>query len=288
MTTFISILILAGPGRIKELKRCLSSIQKATYKNYEILIVDNSGNPKVIKKLKENFPKVKIYHLPYNTGIFGYNVGFVNAAADFIFSLDNDCTVEKDTFKKIVSSFLEKPKSVGVLTLNVKNPLSNDLNEEKLDRSTIPLTFAGGASVFRKQIFEKVGYYDQDFFCWRHELDLSIRILNAGYSIYFEENININHYDKSLSFRQEKIFLDTRNKAWFNIKYFSFYYFPVLVIRDIIWLLLLPVRHKCIYAFFFGVIGYLFGYLTFFIPLAKRQSISNKVQRLYLKALLFH
>jgi GT2 family glycosyltransferase len=285
---FITIVIVTAPNRKKELFRCLKSIQRSTFKNYEIIVIDNSGNSNLPREVRQFFPEVILIRMPNNSGMFAYNVGFINASGKYIFALDDDCVIMKDTLDTIIN-FINEHQHVMVVTCNVYNPLHpSSLNKErKKTKQKPPLTFMGGASVFKKEIFEKVGYYDSDFFCWRHELDLSIRILNAGYTIDFGGNIRVRHYEKQL-IRKEKIFFDARNKAWFNIKNFSILFLPLLVIRDFAWLLLLVLRHKNILASLYGITGYIWGCLTFIIPLRKKVKISKKIQFLYLKQLLLN
>lgn len=281
----ITILIVAGLKRKKELVRCLNSINASTFKNFEIIIVDNSCDPDLSLEIKNKFSDVQIIRMPRNTGIFAYNVGFLNAKGKYVLALDDDCEIKKDTLRKIVSIFDAKPKNIGVLSLNMFNPLLDYYYYDHYIKQKLTniFTFVGGACVFRRDIFEKVGLYDSDFFCWVHEDDLAVRILKKGYKINFEKEIIINHYEKN-NFNLKKTLLIFRNKAWFNIKNFSFFLSPALIIKDFFWLFSIStLKNNLVKSLFCFVFGTLIGYLSFFKVIKKRSVMPFKIQIKFLK-----
>lgn len=288
----ISVVILAGPGsanRKNELVRGIKSVKKSDYKNYEIILVDNSCSQNLYKSIEAEFTDVKIIRLPQNTGMFGYSTGFINAKGTYILALDDDCTINKDTLGKIINSFKSSPKDVGVISSNLYNPIGKYYyytyfyNQENKYMHTFP----GGASAFKKSMFEKVGYYDESYFCWLHEDDLAIRILNAGYKIRFDENVIIFHHDTKEGYRKLMLYLTFRNKAWFNLKHFSLMFFPLLITRDLVWISLLPIRRRSLIPMIYALQGYIWGYITFNIPLRKRHVVNKEVQKIFLRYYLF-
>ncbi|MEM4271313.1 MAG: glycosyltransferase [Candidatus Pacearchaeota archaeon] len=193
----ISIVILIGPNRGKELFKAIRSVLNSTYKNYELILVDNSSNLELKNEILNKFSSVKLYTMPFNTGMVGYSIGFAKVKGKYILALDDDCTIEKNTLEKIVLAFNNLPQKVGIIATNVYNPIRKYFYYSKYVRENTRTiyTFPGGASAFKKEIFDKIGYYDNDFFCWLHEDDLAIRLINSGYEIYFDKNIIINHHD---------------------------------------------------------------------------------------------
>jgi GT2 family glycosyltransferase len=289
----ISIVILVGPNSRDKVFKAINSVLKSEYKNYEILLIDNSEDEELCKLLKINFsfPKVKIYKMPFNTAIFGYSLGFSNAAGEYILTLDDDCTIEKNTLTKIIKDFDSLPKNIVIMSTNVYNPIKKYFYYENYIENDADyiLTFLGGASVFRREIFDTVGYYDKDFFCWLHEDDFAIRVIDSGNKIYFNKKIIINHFDpeNQKKIRSLKFRLTYRNKAWFNLKYFSWFFLPVIILRDLIWVLMVLVRTKSIRAFWYSLCGYFEGYINFLPALNKRQKIQINTQFTYLMWHLF-
>ncbi len=284
----ISIIILAGPNRRDELIRNINSIFQSSYKNYEVIVINNSGDPSLLEFIKIKFPSVKTIDLIQNTGIYGFNVGFANASGDYILGIDDDCGLRKDTLFNVTKIFETKPKEVLLITSNIYNPLYNYYYEEAKKDIINRYSFADGATVFKKEAFKKIGYYDSDFFCWQHSDDYSIRLLNKGYKINFAPEIIIDHYEQKRGLRKNRAYLDLRNSAWFNLKHFSLFFLPILIIRNLISLLRLPFRHKSALALLYGLSGYITGWLTLYIPLKKRSVVSFDLQIKFLKYYLIN
>lgn len=284
----ISVVIPAGLSREKELIRCLSSIYKSSYKNYEIIVVNNSTNSDLLVKINKIYPKVKTIELIVNTGIYGFNVGFANAQGDYILGIDDDCGLRKNTLENIVKTFKIKPKNVLVIAGYLYNPIYKFFYESQKSNMTNRFSFADGGSAYKRELFQKVGYFDHDFFCWQHSDDLAIRLLNRGYKINFEKSVVIDHYEQKRGLRPIRAFLDSRNAVWFNLKHFSFFMIPFLIFRNLISISLLPIKQKSLRAFFIGVVGYITGWLTFYKPLKNRHVVSFDLQKKFLRYYLFN
>lgn len=280
----ISVVIVAGPNRLDQLMRCIDSIYKSHYRNFEIVLIDNSNNPLLSKSVLSIFPMVMVVRMPENIGIFSYNIGFINAKGSYILALDDDCKIKPTTLQNIFDCFQKKPKRVAVLCLNVYNPIGRYyyFTHYLAMNLTNVFTFMGGGCVFRKDVFDKVGYYDSDFFLWVHEDDLSARILNAGNEIHFEKDIVIDHYEAS-TFRRKKVFFIFRNKVWFTIKNFSFRLFPLMFAKDVAWFFSLSNLQKDVQSLFFMILGSLWGYISFPTPLKKRAVIEATLQKKYVE-----
>lgn len=285
----ISIVVVAAPNRRKNLSRCLSSIRNSNYPNKETIVVDNSNNPRLAQEVSLIFPEVTLIRMPMNTGVLGYNIGFANARGEYIVALDDDCALKPNTLLELSARLQQTPKNVGILDFNWFNPLGGYYHMDSTQPPKLKdrFSFGGGACIFKKEIFQKVGYFDSDFFLWVHEEDLALRVLAAGYKIRFAEDIVIKHFEPKNGFRPQKIFYNARNKAWLRVKHFSLRYFPLLIVRDLIWLLLLPYRWRSLRTLYYGFIGYLSGWLTFWVQMKKRKVISTNVQKNYLTTSVF-
>ena len=285
----ISIVILAGPHRQNELVRCLKSIMKSSYQTFEIILVDNSLNPKLTPTIHKKFPYVRIYKMPENVGLLGYNIGFSNAKGQYIFAVDDDTTIKYDVLEKIVELVKTLPSKVGIIAANMYQPVEKLFffqNYINLHISLVPV-FDGAGVIFKKEVFEKVGYYDEDFFMWVNELDYSLRVLSKGYLIYFAQNIQVNHYKKS-SLRALSVFFTFRNIVKFNIKHFSFFLLPLLFLKNIFSILVLGFKSKSFSIWIAGVKGIIIGYITCYLSFKKREPVSFLIQVKYLKFYLFN
>lgn len=282
----ISVVVVGGPEAFGRLPTLISSVKRSVFKDYELIVVDNSGDKKVGQLFRMADNKVRYIKMPANTGVLGFNVGFANTRGRYVLALDDDCMIRRDTLGNAVTSFSKKSEAVGVLSANICEGKDISIFQSRLDGGTKNLVVAANMAVFRKQIFEKVGYYDEDFFLWVHEDDLSIRILDKGFQIEFDPAIVVDH---RLRYRygvdENFLFHWSRNLAWFNLKHFPFYLLPLLVSRNIASFLMAPVKRRTLRVLPYLFVGYVLGYLTAVIPLRKRKVVSPGVQAKFIRYL---
>lgn len=282
----ISVVVVGGPEAFRRLPDLMASLKRSDFKNYELVVVDNSGDKRVGSLFKEVEKNVRYIKMPMNSGVLGFNVGFANARGKYVLALDDDCVIRSDTLGNAVSGFSKKADRVGVLSVNIFEKEGVSIFQSRLDRNIRSLVVAANMAVFRKEIFEKVGYYDEDFFLWVHEDDLSIRVLNKGFRIEFEPAIAVDHRLRYRYGVDGNFLLHwSRNLAWFNLKHFSFFLLPVLIFRNIASFLVAPIKRQTLRVLPYLFIGYGFGYLTAAIPLRKRRVVSSEVQTRFIKYL---
>jgi|GEM_PF-3484444 len=282
-TPLVTVIIVAGTNRKKELVRCLKTLYDSTYKNIEVVLVDNSESPKLVPFVLQRFPDVLCIRMPENTGIFGYNVGFAHAQGTYCLILDDDCTVQRDSIMNAVRAFESKPTDVAVLTAKIYNPVIKSFQTQLYtDRGYVDIPLFSGASIFRTDVLRKVGYFDASFFCWQHELDLSLRILAAGYKIQYEETCVIIH-PKGVEFRPMLHYYISRNETWLAVKHFSFPYLELLLLKNLVVVMLLPFKYKNMKALWHGVHGYIDGCISIGPALKKRKVLPQHIQRRFFR-----
>ncbi|MFX1394280.1 MAG: glycosyltransferase family 2 protein [Promethearchaeota archaeon] len=240
---------------------CLKSLSKQSYKNFEIIIVDNGSKYYTYLELKtflkefESNLKIKLFRSEYNlyfTG--GNNKGIRKAKGDYICLLNNDTEVVSDFLEKVVN-YLDKNENVGMLCPKILffkdknriwfggaylNPRSihfsyhlgfNQKDNGKYDQIKEPAYVCGAALITRRKVIEEIGLMDEIFFIYIDDTDWSYLTKEKGYKIiYFPETIvyhkiNIITKKNRLGFRENpfQIYLYTRNRIVFMLKHFSFF-----------------------------------------------------------------
>lgn len=204
----------------KTIKSCLFSVDEL--KDVEVIVVDNDSSENTIEEIKK-FQKVKLIENRENLG-FGKanNLGVKNSNGENIFFLNPDCVVEKDTVK-ILTDFLADNKDVAVVgpkLLNSDGSLQKEISPFPTFLSEIMvllrlhrLTFfqklvypnydyskiqeaehlIGAALLVRKNIFEDLGGFDENFFLWFEETDLLKRIKKSGYKVVYFPGTSVTH-----------------------------------------------------------------------------------------------
>src|SRR3989344_1488598 len=85
------------------LKTCLTSLQEQTFKDFEVVMVDNGSGDGSLEYIQKNFPKVKVVILDKNYGFAkAVNMGIKSSESEYLFLLNNDTEVNRDCLKHLV------------------------------------------------------------------------------------------------------------------------------------------------------------------------------------------
>ena len=224
----VSVVILTH-NRKDLLRQSLSSCLGLNWPELELIVVDNVSTDGTPEMVQEEFgSRVRVICRTVDSPTAGRNEAFRSAKGDFILSLDNDMIVlDPESIHKAVALFDQFPK-VGLLTLRiagVEDP-GSPLREHwwhpvpfEIGKDRFHLTdyFSEGALFIRASTLRDTGGYDDDFWACFESVDLSLRILRAGYDILYVPTIGTvelqvsRHENKS---RSQRNYYFLRNKIW--------------------------------------------------------------------------
>ena len=219
MERLVSIVILNWNGK-KDVEQCIDSLYKNTsYKNFEIVLVDNGSKDGSVEVLKEMKKKGLIHQLILNDENKGFgggnNQGMAIAKGDYIFLLNNDTFVTKNWLKNIVT-VAEAKEDVGIVGPHfplVDNPdfifgggyiddagrAINMYNKDDRDVEQV----SGGAFLIKKPVLDRVGFFDPGFFpIYFEESDYCARARRAGFKIFFTTKSKVLHNESASTKRQ--------------------------------------------------------------------------------------
>jgi hypothetical protein len=213
-------IIVLNWNRSQDTIECLKSVEKIDYPNYEITVIDNGstdGSPEIIKKM---FPKINLIINKENLGYAeGNNIGIryaLNKKYPYIFVLNNDTVVAPD----ILNSFEEAAslyRDAGIFGAKIyyysepnkiwhaggkwdDNKKTFDhigygaLDEDNKFNNVKEIDYVTGSGIFfKREVFEKVGYYDTRFYLTHEEPDLCFRAKNMGFKCIFIPKAKIWH-----------------------------------------------------------------------------------------------
>jgi GT2 family glycosyltransferase len=235
----------------------LLSISECTYKNVQIIVVDNGSVENPTEKILAEFPKVEVIRSNKNLGFSaGNNLGFKRAKGDLIFFVNNDTLFAENLIDELIKPFFEI-KNLGIVSPKVIyyespnliqyagstdiNPLTGRnkvIGQGETDNDTsfpsgITYFAHGAAMIIRKTLLKKIGGFPDVYFLYYEELDYSIRLRRSGYKIFYNNKAVIYHR-VSYSVGEEsplKIYYMTRNRILFmrrnfpGIRFFIFILF---------------------------------------------------------------
>jgi GT2 family glycosyltransferase len=292
---------------------CLESVEKTTYKNIEILVVDNASSDDSPILIKRKFPRVRLIVLDTNIGFAaGNNKGFAFAQGKYVVTLNNDIVVEPDWLIQPLE-FLESDDLVGIIACRQMNyynreiidclysyplrsllfqPMGNGKRFSELPLYSTPgyVIGAGGASaIYRKKLLDSLEGFDERYGSFHEESDLCLRAFLTGWKCIYAPAAVVYHRG-SFSFNRIKkqyAFLHERNRIWFIYKFYP----TIFILKNAFWIILMELRvfrvfvmkRKAGMKFFSGIYHGLKGLKQFknsrktYVPLIKAKAI------LYLK-----
>ena len=243
----VSAIIVNWNGK-EILSHCLQSLLDQDYKNLETLVVDNGSEDGSQILVKQEFASVKLIENETNLG-FGsaVNRGLEKAEGDYFIFLNNDLALKSDCIRQLVA-LLESDTSVGGAIpkiLYYSENYKDSSNEPKRinsygvlvnytgiacpnlidqpDQFDLPLTelACGGIFMFSREVYEKVGGFDEDLFLYHEDHDLSWRIRMMGWKLVATSNsICYHHYNFNKGVL--KFYRSEKNRLYILFKNFEY------------------------------------------------------------------
>lgn len=208
----ISILLVNYNGRA-HLEECLGSLEAQTFRDFEIVLVDNGSVDGSLDFVRSRFPAVRLVDAGANLGFAGgNNLGLSHCRGEWIFFLNNDTRVEPDALANLARAIAVHPshRVFAAFMLNYRDPSLVDNAGEVIYANGIMSGFArmpaalfdtpreavgvcGGAAVFARAVLDEIGGFDDDFFLLFEDVDLSQRARHNGERILFLPDVRIHH-----------------------------------------------------------------------------------------------
>jgi GT2 family glycosyltransferase len=143
----------------------------------EVIVVDNASEDGTAEMLQATFPDVRCIALDRNIGAPAWNEAFAAGHGDFFLILDDDCYIEGDALQRAVAG--ARAEVADLVSFRVRS--SEDPAYFFTDAYvTGLLSFWGCAWLIGRAALDEVGGYDPGIFIWANELDLTLRLLDAG------------------------------------------------------------------------------------------------------------
>jgi len=185
------------------LMACLASIQAQTFRDYQVIVVDDGSTDDTCQWLAQNAPDVLVVKMSANRGFASaVNAGIQTASSPLIFLLNNDMVLAPNCVEHLVSAarrcddsaamfapyvlFREKPDTVfcaGDAMLQNGRPVSIGYGVLRKEFRLTSEAFgvSAGAALYRADLFEEIGLFDEVFGAYFEDADLSFRARLAGF-----------------------------------------------------------------------------------------------------------
>lgn len=203
------------------LEQCILSVQRAVSNiDAEIIVIDNNSDDGSCQMVKDRFPEIRLIENKENVGFSkANNQGIKLAKGEYLCILNPDTAVSEQTFSRCLD-FAYLQDNLGALGVYLLDGTGNFLPESKRNLPTPRVSllklmgfvrsyYAGhisednngevevlaGAFMFLKRsVFDEAGGFDEDYFMYGEDIDLSYKISKAGYKNYYLGTVETLHY----------------------------------------------------------------------------------------------
>lgn len=269
----VAVVVLNWNG-VEIIGKCLDSLAEQSYRNYQIIVVDNGSkdnSKEVLTKYQSKLAnKIHVIYNQKNSGFAGgVNIGIkyvLDNKFDAVALFNNDATADENWLSGLVEA-LNEHKEVGISTGLLLNddkktidstgdwysvwglafPRFRDREVNAAPESGYVFGASGGASLYRTEMLKDVGLFDENFFAYYEDVDISFRAQLRGWKVF---------YIKSSVAYHERGITSSRIKGF--DKYQMFKNLPMLLIKNVPKGLFLKIGIRFILIYFLMFINALF------------------------------
>ena len=221
---------------------CLSSLSEQTYKDFHILVIDNASSDGSIEYMEENYPDIELIKLQKNYGFSkAVNIGIQHSRTPYVILLNNDTTVDTRYVEEMIKAIEKSPKIFSVSSKMIQmyhpelidsagdlytllgwgvcrgcgRPVSNYTKYDEI------FTACAGAAIYRRSVFDEIGYFDENHFAYLEDIDIGYRARIYGYYNMYCPTALVYHVGSGTSgskYNSFKVKLAARNNLYLNYK----------------------------------------------------------------------
>ena len=224
----------------------LAGLECQTVSNFDVILVDNGSNDGSCAFVAARYPWVHLIELPENFGFCkAVNEGIRASRSPYVLLLNNDIEVTENFIEEMLSAIKRHPKAFScaarMIQFHDRDRLDDAGNyycalgwayargkgkdihtyekEEKIFAS------CAGAAIYRKKIFDELGYFDEEHFAYLEDMDVGYRARIAGYDNIYCPSAVVYHVGSGTSgsrYNSFKVRLAARNNIYLNYKNMPF------------------------------------------------------------------
>ena len=195
-------------------RECIESLRRCSYPPVQIVLLDNASQNGSFEQLQKVYDKVDSVHIIRNRANYGFargvNVGIqyaLNRGAEFVFLVNNDAIVDRDCIQTLIASFEENDKAgiagprifyhadperiwqggghLSLLKTDVVNHEKNKLLTHCSEKTREVTFLTGCVMLVRREVFEKIGLFDDNYFFYGEDVDFCLRTRRAGFKLIY-------------------------------------------------------------------------------------------------------
>ena len=234
--------VIPNYNGIKYLEHCLEALGKQRGVAFETIIVDNCSQDGSAREAAEKFPQYAYLYLDQNYGFCrAVNEGIRRAEAPFVVLLNNDTEVEPDFLQNLLERIRQDEKIFSVearmmqyhdreridsagtsySALGWASANGKDQKAERFLTSRSVFAACAGAAIYRKALFDEIGYFDEAHFAYLEDIDVGYHAKIYGYRNVYEPSAVVYHVGSGTSgsrHNEFKVKYSSRNNVYLIYK----------------------------------------------------------------------
>jgi len=222
------------------LPTCLESLRRQTFRDFEVIVVDNGSTDESLALLARDYPEVQVLALGENRGFAGAcNAGIRAARGEFIVLLNNDTEADPQWLEEVVAAFGRHPEA-GLVASKMRLFDRRDVlhtagdyyrvdgrpgnrgvwenDQGQYDREEYVFSACGGSAAYRRAMLDEIGLLDEDFFYSCEDVDLAWRAQLAGWRCVYAPRAVVYHKLSATGGGVTASFYDGRNFIYLLVK----------------------------------------------------------------------
>lgn len=214
MTPRVTVVVPNWNGE-RFLKTCLSSLHEQSFQDFETVVVDNGSTDGSVDLVERFFPETRVVDLGVNRGFSAaVNAGIHASRAEYLVLLNNDTETSPDWLTALVEAADRHPEAALFASklVDFQDRRVLDGAGDALRRSGLPYRLGhqeidwgqfdtasyvfgacAAAALYRRPLFEEIGSFDEDFFAYCEDGDVSFRAQLAGYRCLYVPKAVVYH-----------------------------------------------------------------------------------------------
>ena len=221
---------------------CLASLNEQTCRDFKILIVDNASTDGSLEYMEQTYPDIEVLALDSNYGFSrAVNEGIRHADTPYVILLNNDTTVDSRYVEEMLRAIEVSDRIFSVSSKMIQmyhpdlidsagdlytlmgwgvcrgagRPVSNYTEDDTV------FTACAGAAIYRRSVFDKIGFFDESHFAYLEDIDVGYRAMIYGYKNRFCASALVYHVGSGTSgsrYNLFKIRYSSRNNIYLIYK----------------------------------------------------------------------
>lgn len=237
----VTVIIPNYNGR-RFLKECLDSLKEQSGGDFVTMVVDNGSTDGSVEYIRREYPWVIVAEKDKNYGFCdAVNTGIRMAETEYVLLLNNDTQAERD-FVRELHAMISGDKRIFSVSSKMLNYHRRDRmdgagdmyciigwqfqrgvgREERRYQRAVPVFSAcAGAAIYRREVFDRIGYFDENHFAYLEDMDIGYRARIYGYKNYFCPKAVVYHVGSATTgskYNEFKVRHSSRNSVYLNYK----------------------------------------------------------------------